>query len=94
MFAVPARKIERPFFNVKVFGQGADLSTDSRDVAGKEGIDWLRHRVSFVGMTTVLGNGLSNLVGNKPMVYSSRPCGNDQANDRLRHERATDGVMA
>jgi hypothetical protein len=45
-------------------------------------------------MTAVRGNVLSNQVGNKPMVYFFRPCGNNHANDRVRNEQATDGVMA
>ena len=94
MFAFPARKIEWPFVNVKVFGHGADLSPDSRQVTGEEGIDQLHHRLPFVGMTAVRGNVSSNLVRNKPMVYFSRLCGHDQANDRSRNEQATDGVMA
>ena len=94
MFAFPTRKIEWPFFNVKVFGHGTDLSTDSGHVAGEEGIDWLRHKCSFVGMTAISGDLLTYVVENKPMVYFSRPCGNDQVNDRLRNEQASDGVMA
>jgi hypothetical protein len=94
MFTFPARKIERPFFYVKVFGYGANLSSDSRQGAGEERIDWLRHRCSFVELTAISGNVLSNLMGSKPVVYFSRPCGNDQARDRLWNEPATDGVMA
>jgi hypothetical protein len=93
MLPISARQVEWPFLDLKVFGHGADLSTDSRHVAGEEGVDWLRHRYSFVGLIIISANVLSNLVKRKPMVYFSRPCGNDQAIDRLRNEPATDGVM-
>ena len=94
MFTFPARKVERPFLDLKVFGHGADLSTDSRHVASEEGLDWLRHRYSFVGLTMNSPNVLSNLVKRKPMVYFSGPCGNDQIRDRLWNEPAAGGVMA
>ena len=48
MFPFPTGEIKRPFVDLKVFGRGADLSTDSRQVAGEVGVDWLRHVWSFV----------------------------------------------
>jgi hypothetical protein len=47
MFPFSAGEIKRPFFDLKVFGRGADLSPDSRQVAGEVGVEWLRHVWSF-----------------------------------------------
>jgi hypothetical protein len=69
MLAFSAGKIERLLFNLKVLGHGSYLSPDSRQVAGEEGIDRLRHTCSFVGMKAARGNVSSNPLRGNPMVY-------------------------
>lgn len=45
-------------------------------------------------MATAREEEFSNLVKKKPMIYFSHPCGNNQVDDRVRDEQATEGLMA
>jgi hypothetical protein len=94
MLSLPAWEVERPFFDLKVFGRGAGVPADSRNVACEEGIDHLitQPRALKGPRSAEFYRQISRKEG--PWYTFSSPCGNDQANHELGHEQATGGVMA
>jgi hypothetical protein len=94
MFSFPAGKVQRTFFDLKIFGSGADSAAKSRDRASEERIDYVCHTRAPAGMTAARRKMPLNLRINEPMVYFFSPCENDQANHGLRDEHTPEGLMA